>query len=148
MTTTEVSSIIRNLARTGVDERTIAAAAGVTVSEIRSITATTTSLSPEDEQLANAMRVLAWTAFEEAMQTLIYGAPSDRQALIRAIIGRAMGLVGVQTETQTQELREEMSRIMEEVRGSEEVLIPVDEYEPEAGTTFIDTDDPDERPDD
>lgn len=148
MPTSEVSAIIRNLSRTGVDDRAIAAAAGITLTEVRTITSTQTTLAPEDEELANAMRILAWTAFEEAMQTLMFGAPSDRQSLIRAIIGRAMALVGMQSETQTQELREEMSRMMAAVRGSEEVLIPVDDYDPEAGPSLIELDNPDEGLDD
>jgi len=96
----------------GVDERTIAASAGVTVSEVRTITRTVTTLAPEDEELANAMRILAWTAFEEAMQTLIYGAPSDKQALVKTIISRTMGLIGVSQQSQTDEMRAAMDRIL------------------------------------
>lgn len=143
----ESSDLVRNLSRLGVDERSIAASAGITIAEVRSLTSTTVQLTPEDEELANAMRILAWTAFEEAMQTLIYGAPSDRQQLVRAIIGRTMGLVGMQTEHQTQELREEFSKMMAAVRGSEEVLIPVDDYV-ETSSPIRDIDDPDEGPDD
>lgn len=106
------TDMVRNLSRMGVDERTIAAAAGVTISEVRTITRTVTTLTPEDEELANAMRILAWTAFEEAMQTLIYGAPSDKQALVKAIISRTMGLIGVSQQSQTDEMRAAMDRIL------------------------------------
>lgn len=108
----ESSDLIRNLSRMGVDERTIAASAGVTISEVRTITRTVTTLNPEDEELANAMRTLAWTAFEEAMQTLIYGAPSDKQALVKVIISRTMGLIGVSQQSQTDEMRAAMDRIL------------------------------------
>lgn len=110
------SDLVRNLKRMGVDERTIAASAGITVSEVRTITRTTFQLSPADEELANAMRTLAWTAFEEAMQTLIYGSPADKQALVRAIIGRTMGLVGMTVETSTHEMRNKMEELLEGIK--------------------------------
>lgn len=110
------SDLVRNLRRMGVDERTIAASAGITVSEVRTIIKTTYSLSPADEELANAMRTLAWTAFEEAMNTLIYGSPSDKQALVRAIISRSMGLVGMTVETNTHEMRNKMDDLMGAIR--------------------------------
>ena len=122
------SDLVRNLQRMGVDERTIAASAGLTVSEVRTIIRTTTQLAPEDEELANAMRVLAWTAFEEAMNTLIYGAPADKQGLVRAIIGRTMGLVGMTQQTQTEEMRSAMDRIIKKI-VEEDVDMPTDDDE-------------------
>lgn len=132
------SDLVRNLRRMGVDDRTIAASAGLTVNEVKRIYQTTYQLSPQDEELANAMRTLAWTAFEEAMNTLIYGSPQDKQAMIRVIIGRAMGLVGMTAQSQTQEMREEMNKILTMIS---EASPPVDA---ETGPVTLDTDDSDE----
>lgn len=110
------SDLVRNLKRMGVDDRTIAASAGITVSEVRTIYKTRTQLSPADEELANAMRTLAWTAFEEAMNTLIYGSPADKQALVRTIISRSMGLVGMTVETSTHEMRTKMDDLLSKIR--------------------------------
>lgn len=118
----DASDIIRNLSRMGVDERTIAASAGVTISEVRTITRTVTTLTPEDEELANAMRILAWTAFEEAMQTLIYGSPSDKQSLVKTIISRTIGLIGVSQQSQTEEMRAAMDRIIKGMAADEPEL--------------------------
>lgn len=132
------SDLIRNLKRMGVDDKTIAASAGLTVSEVRTILHTTYQLSPQDEELANAMRTLAWTAFEEAMNTLIYGSPQEKQSLVRIIIGRAMGLVGMTAQSQTQEMRTEMNKILAMIS---EASPPLDV---ETIPVTLDTDDSDE----
>jgi hypothetical protein len=132
------SDLIRNLHRMGVDEKTIAASAGITISEVRSWIKTSVQLSPQDEELANAMRVLAWTAFEEAMNTLIYGAPGDKAALVRTIVSRSMGLVGMSAQSQTQEMRVEMNKILDALNEAEP---PTDDAQ--ISPVTFDTDDSD-----
>lgn len=132
------SDLIRNLHRMGVDEKTIAASAGLTISEVRTWIKTSVQLSPQDEELANAMRVLAWTAFEEAMETLIYGSPHDKQALVRTIISRSMGLVGMTAQTQTESMRTEMNKILDAINEAGTDLVDV-----ETGPVTLDTDDSD-----
>lgn len=120
--------IVRNLVRLGVDPRTVASAAKISVGQVTTISNTVTSLTPEDAELADAMRTLGWIAYEEAMQTLMYGSPADRQSLVRTIIGRTMGLVGMTRETHSDDMRAEFSKLMENTRGSEEVILPTDDF--------------------
>lgn len=89
-----------------------------------------TILAPPDEQLAEAMRKLAWKAYEEGMLILECGSPQERTALIRLILSRTMSLVGTESTQHFEIMREEFMTMMEDIRGSESILeLPTDDAE-------------------
>lgn len=110
----------------------------------QTITSKQQLLAPPDEQLAEAMRKLAWKAYEEGMMILEAGSPSERTALIRLILSRTMGLVGTESTQHFEIMREEFYTMMDDIRGTDAVLepplddaeiipAPVDAYDPDEG---------------
>lgn len=138
----EQLEMAQQLVRYGVDPHVVAATFDMPVRDIATLASgrTTTFLSPEDAELASAMRRVAWMAVEKAMETLQYGNPRDKQQLIRAILSRTMGLVGVETTQRFDEMRNEFETMLVDLRGDEKVL----EDPPYVGTSpaAIPTDDP------
>lgn len=117
----------------GVNEHVVAAGMGLSLKDVQTlhVERTTTKLSPEDKQLAEAMRGLAWRAYEEAMVTLEFGHPHDKQALIRLILQRSMGLVGMETTERFDELRTDFESLLTSARemgtvDADSAAIPID----------------------
>lgn len=97
---------------------------------------------PADKELADAMRNLAWRAYEEALDIFEYGSPAEKFGITKAIIARTASMVGQQTTTRYDEMRNELEEIMgKQIRGTEEVLVDPEEmtYDaPELATGFVD----------
>lgn len=104
----------------GVNEHVVAAGMGLSLSDVKTLhasrSAVETKLSPEDQQLAEAMRGLAWRCYEEAMVTLEYGHPTEKAALVRLVLQRSMGLVGMETTQRFDDLRTEFEKLLESSR--------------------------------
>lgn len=105
----------------------------------------------EDKELADAMRTLAWRALEEALEVFENGHPVERLALTKTIIGRTASMVGSQTTTHYDDMRNELEEIFTGVRGTEEPLtipeeleVDIDEPESRSEVADIDIDDYDE----
>lgn len=128
----------------GVDPHVVAAAMQLPLKDVQTLyaqrTEVSTRLSPEDQQLAEAMRGLAWRAYEEAMVTLEFGRPDHKQALIRIILQRSMGLVGMESTERFDELRTDFEDLLANSRVGdtrtidvETAAIPIDAYDPDEG---------------
>lgn len=108
------------LVNRGVDVNIVASSLGLPAKDIRSLhaqsTQVVTRLSPEDQELAEEMRALVKAAVEEAWVTLQFGRPDDKQALIRLLLTRSMGLVGMETTQRFDEMRTEFEGLLSEAR--------------------------------
>lgn len=127
------------LVNRGVDPNIVASSLGLPVKDVRSLhaqaTQITTRLSPEDQELAEEMRALVKRAVEEAWVTLEFGRPDDKQALIRLLLTRSMGLVGMETTQRFDEMRTEFESLMGDARkGGESAAqtrsLPIDVDDP------------------
>lgn len=129
----------------GVDPHIVAAGMQLPLKDVQTLyaqrTEVSTRLSPEDQQLAEAMRGLAWRAYEEAMVTLEFGRPDHKQALVRIILQRSMGLVGMESTERFDELRTDFETLLEKSRtpstteeiDAQSTAIPIDTYDPNEG---------------
>jgi hypothetical protein len=72
----------------------------------------TSYLQPEDKELADAMRDLAWRAYNEAKVIIEYGSPGERLGLIKTILARTSSMVGVETTTRYDEMRNEFDEMV------------------------------------
>lgn len=137
--------VIRTLYTMGMDEFRIAAAIREDVkfvkSRIRKITSKTEFSNPEDSDLANAMRNLAWKAYEEALVTIQFGSPGERLGLIKTIIGRTAGMLGTETTTRFDDMRNEFDEMMTQITGNDNTVPEVDIAEVIASAVAIDSDD-------
>lgn len=140
----EKNAAASQLVALGVDAHIVAASLQLPLKDVQTLyaqrTEVTTRLSPEDRQLAEAMRGLAWRAYEEAMKTLEFGRPDHKQALVRLILQRSMGLVGMETTERFDELRNDFEGLLAANR------LPAEGVHAELGTPPIDVDDSDEGP--
>ncbi len=132
----------------GLDPYRIAAAVKSDIHYVRKILRNTNIVKdftePADKELADAMRNLAWRAYEEALEIFEYGSPAEKFGITKAIIARTASMVGQQTTTRYDEMRNELEEIMsKQIRGSDEVLVDPEEIEydaPELTTGFVDFD--------
>lgn len=100
---------------------------------------------PEDKEIADAMRTLAWRALDEALDIYQYGHPTEKYGLTKTILARVSGLVGQQTTTRYEDMRNELEEILGAQRGTDAPLEePVIETEPQLDAPGWDTYDPDE----
>lgn len=77
------------------------------VRAMRSYTART-DLTPEDEELADATRKIVRLGLDGAYRTLMYGHPEQQFRLQLALVARAATLIGIQTSTRVDELRQDI----------------------------------------
>jgi hypothetical protein len=113
-TTTDVEIALR-LADQGVPLEVISNALNQPMGElVRSLKRTV--LTPEDEQLANGMRQLAWKAWGEAMWILNNGHPDQKLVLLRTILGKVAGLIGQESTTSHEETKQAVNRIWAQMR--------------------------------
>ena len=138
---TEKKEAAMRLAAMGVSEHVVAAAFQLPLSDVKTLYAQrvehSRQLSPEDKQLAEAMRGLVWRAYEEAMRILEYGHPDKKDALVRLILQRSLGLVGMESTERFDELRSAFDTMLTEVRTLPEATVHV-----EARPAALDTYDP------
>lgn len=109
------TNIIELLHRMGIDDRRIARELDIPVTNVRAVLtmrATTSYLAPEDKELADAMRDLAWRAYREAKVIIEYGAPGERLGLIKTILSRTTSMVGAETTTRYDEMRNEFEEML------------------------------------
>lgn len=129
----------------GMKPHDVAVALGVSKREVESLTSSriTTTLKEEDQRLAEAMRQLAWKANEYALETFEFGHPREKAELTRAILGRTMGLVGLEQTQQVDTLRQEFEKLLRDARGTDS---SIEEVSPHVALSAppIDVDDPDE----
>lgn len=108
----EVKQAALELANKGVDPHIVASALGLSLQDVKGVyaqrTVVQTQLSPEDKVLAERLRNLVSAAIDEAHATLTYGHPENKQRLMRLLLQRSMGLVGVETTERFDELRTEL----------------------------------------
>jgi len=136
------------LVAAGASEQTVAAALQLPMRDVKTLyaqrTEVSTVLQEEDKQLADAMRQIAWKAVNEAFYTLEYGHTADKQALVRTILGKTMGLVGAETTQRFDEMRGEFESLLTRMTTLPEGV----SANAELGPPAIDVDDPDEGSDD
>ena len=136
--------VAADLLRYGIDVRQVASVTKLplkTVQGLQSRAAVT--LNPADQELAEAMRNLAWMAYEEAVYLIQFGSPTDRIGLIKLILSRSMGLIGAEKSSRFDEMRTVFEDMMMGIRSPEDTPfdLPLDD---DAATlaSLIDTDDP------
>lgn len=134
------------LVAVGMAPHDVSVALSVPVSEIETLTAsrtkTSTTLNEDDQRLAEAMRSLAWKAYKHANETFEFGHPREKAELTRAILGRTMGLVGLEQTQQVDAIRQEFESLLKSSRGTDASLEephvtlgapPLDAYDPNQG---------------
>lgn len=146
----EKQQAVELLLRCGVTESIIVKETGVSLTAVREIaqmkssTTFSTRLNPKDAQLADAMRDLAWKAYDEARITMEFGSPAERSSLVRAVIARSMALVGAEKSSTMDTIREEFNDLIGNIRSpidTEYDLPEDDDYALEIGAASIDADD-------
>lgn len=147
MADAERNASAAQLVSLGVDPHVVAAAMQLPLKDVQTLyaqrTEVSTRLSPEDKQLAEAMRGLAWRAYEEGMKTLEFGRPDHKQALVRLILQRSMGLVGMETTERFEELRTDFEALLQS-----NTALPEGVHAAESLSDALDVDDSDEGLDD
>lgn len=134
----EMVNAIELLHRMGVQDKQIAKELDIPIVNVRAyLTArrTTTYLAPEDKELADAMRDLAWRAYREAKVLIEYGAPGERLGLIKTILARTTSMVGAETTTRYDEMRNEFEDMLTGFHNNDDD----DTYELEAGSDASET---------
>jgi hypothetical protein len=142
--------VIELLHRLGIEEKTIARELDLPLVNVRAVLTmrrVSSYLQPEDKELADAMRDLAWRAYKEAKVIIEYGSPGERLGLIKTILSRTSAMVGQETTTRYDEMRNEFDEML---AGFFTAYDDTDDYpnEIEAGSASIETMDSDERRDD
>lgn len=129
----------------GIDPTQVAAVTRLPIKTVNAISTfrETTTLNAQDKELAEAMRNLAWIAYEEAVYLIQFGSPVDRIGIIKLILGRSMGLIGAEKSSRFDEMRSTFEDMMNGIRSPEEVPfdLPLDE-DVEAIATSGDSYDP------
>ena len=136
--------VAADLLRYGIDVRQVASVTKLplkTVQGLQSRAAVT--LNPADQELAEAMRNLAWMAYEEAVYLIQFGSPTDRIGLIKLILSRSMGLIGAEKSSRFDEMRTVFEDMMMGIRSPEDTPfdLPLDD-DAAPLASLIDTDDP------
>lgn len=144
----EKKEAIELLLRCGVTENVIAKELDIPivvvreVAQFRATTTFSTRLNPKDAELAEAMRNLAWKAYQEALVTMEFGNPTERASLVRAVINRSMSLVGAEKSNTMDRIRDEFNEMVGAIRAPDdyEYELPEDDEDAvEAGSTTIDS---------
>jgi hypothetical protein len=112
VTDIDTSAVAVRLADRGVPLEVISAALDRPIAELVR-TVKHTYLTPEDEQLANAMRQLHWKVWAQAMWELENGHPDTRMAIMRVVLTKGAGLIGQESTSSFEESRAAVSRIFE-----------------------------------
>lgn len=129
----EIVNGIELLHRMGVPDNKIAKELDIPIANVRAyltMRQTTTYLAPEDKELADAMRDLAWRAYKEAKVLIEYGAPGEKLGLIKTILARTTSMVGAETTTRYDEMRNEFEEMLTGFHTNDDD----DPYELEAST--------------
>lgn len=100
----------------GVPLETVAEALGQPLDLLRERTRST-SLTPEDKQLASGMRQLAWKAWGFAMWTLENGTPDAKMSIAKTVLSKVAGLIGEERTTTYEETRAAVEGIWAEMRN-------------------------------
>ncbi len=135
----EMVNAIELLHRLGVDDRKIAKELDIPIVNVRAVLtlrATTSYLAPEDKELADAMRDLAWRAYREAKVIIEFGAPGERLGLIKTILSRTTAMVGAETTTRYDEMRNEFDEMLTGFLSDDELDTLEIEAGPDVGETF------------
>lgn len=110
------ADVVEKLYRFGLDEQEIANALGLDPHLVRGVLVTrqvtTRFINPADKELADAMRHLAWVAYKEALSTIRYGSSGERLGLIKTILGRTTSMVGMETTTRLDDMRNEFDEMV------------------------------------
>jgi uncharacterized protein (DUF2235 family) len=123
--------IAEELLRYGVDARQVAVVTKLPIKTVQAISTVreTTTLAPADQEIAEAMRNLAWMAYEEAVYLIQFGSPVDRTGLIKLILGRSMNLIGAEKSARFDEMRTVFEDMMQGIRSSDDTPLdlPMDD---------------------
>jgi len=106
---------IELLHRFGISDKAIAKELDIPIANVRAVLTmrrTINYLQPEDKELADAMRDLAWRAYKEAKVIIEYGSPGERLGLIKTILARTTSMVGAETTTRYDEMRNEFEEMV------------------------------------
>jgi hypothetical protein len=76
--------------------------------------------SAEDEELATALRRVAWMSIEVAVDVLQFGNFKERSMMARTIITRLMPLIGGDSPIMMEELRAEFDTLMGKIQIEDE----------------------------
>lgn len=109
------ANAIEVLYRMGIGEKEIAKQLNLPIQNVRAVLTmrqVSTYLAPEDKELADAMRDLAWRAYREAKVLIEFGAPGERLGLIKTILARTTQMVGSETTTRYDEMRNEFDEML------------------------------------
>jgi hypothetical protein len=135
----EMVNAIELLHRMGVEDKKIATELDIPIVNVRAVLTlkrTTSYLAPEDKELADAMRDLAWRAYREAKVIIEYGAPGERLGLIKTILSRTTSMVGAETTTRYDEMRNEFEEMLTGFFSDDDDDAIEIETGPAAGKTF------------
>lgn len=133
-----LEDVALKLQAAGVPAETIAAATGQPVPTITTLIRQR-SYIPEDQQLAEAARRLAWKVHAKAMDILERGHPNRQMEIIKIVLGRTAGLIGEETQTSVLEQKATLDKLFASMRD-----IPaakVHNYATELETVDIEPDD-------
>jgi len=111
-----LEDIALRLRAAGVPNETIAAVTGQSVPSITRITRQR-SFIPEDQQLAEAARRLAWKVHAKANHILDHGHPSKQMEIIKIVLGRTAGLIGEETQTSVLEQKASLEALFASMRN-------------------------------
>ena len=90
---------------------------------------TTSFVNTADAELADAMRELAWLAIREASFKIQFGAPGEQLGLIKTILARTASMVGSETTTRFEMMRNEFEEMVAGIRGTDSVLDDTFDFE-------------------
>lgn len=128
----KIDDVIHTLHAMGMDEYRIAAATRQDVKLIKSRIrkfSTIRFANQEDSDLATAMRNLAWKAYQEALVTIECGAPGERIGLIKTILGRTASMIGTETTTAYDDMRNDFEEMLGRIRSDDDEVFDVGEVE-------------------
>jgi hypothetical protein len=75
------------------------------------------------------MRELAWLAIREASFKIQFGAPGEQLGLIKTILARTASMVGSETTTRFEMMRNEFEEMVAGIRGTDSVLDDTFDFE-------------------
>jgi hypothetical protein len=136
--------VIEILHRLGVEDKKIASELDIPIANVRAVLTMRRSVSylaPEDKELADAMRDLAWRSYREAKVIIEYGSPGERLGLIKTILSRTSAMVGQETTTRYDEMRNEFDEMLTGFFSDSDDELQWPEIE--AGSTVVETEYPD-----
>lgn len=132
-----VEEVIKKLSQMGLSGDFIAQC--LEVSRTKVTRTVTKSRAPADEELAEAMRSLAWTAYRESARIFEFGTPDQKLSLIRPLISNASKTIGAGEGSKLEDARESFQQLLIGMR---------DDAEPETPTLTTGTYNPNQTLDD